>query len=221
MYMKENIIEIIKKQKLIVIIRGIDPEKVDETIKFLCFNKLNIIEFTFLHNSKNDLKTNYQIIKTAISAHPEAVIGAGTVLSKKEVKTAKEAGACFIVMPDTNPEVIIYAKKKGLLVFPGALTPSEIITAYNSGADAVKIFPSDNLGASYIKALQGPLSHIPKIAVGGIDEKNAASFLDAGCMALGVGGRLLNIKEEINKGIYSKAENRIKILLNAINGVRN
>lgn len=216
--MKKNILEIIKKQKLIAIIRGIDLEKVNETVNFLCSNNLELIEFTFMHNLKSDLKLNYQILKAAKNANCNAIIGAGTVLSKKEVRMAKKAGACFIVMPDTNPEVIRYAKKKNLTVIPGALTPSEIITAYDAGADAVKIFPSDNLGSSYIKALQGPLDYIPKIAVGGIDEKNAASFLKAGCIALGVGGRLLNVKEEINKGIFSKVKKRIIKLLKAING---
>jgi len=215
--MKNIIVEILKKQKIIVIIRGIKKDKVAETVKLLCSNSINLIEFTFLHNSSNDLKENFEIIEIAKKAVPEAIIGAGTVLSKKEVKTALKAGAEFIVMPDTNSKIIKFAKKKGLTVIPGAFTPSEIIKAYNAGSDAVKIFPCDILDASYIKALHGPLGHIPKIAVGGISEKNAAEFIQAGCIGVGVGGKLLNIKEEINNGNFSDVENRIKSLLKALN----
>lgn len=90
-----------------------------------------------------------------------------------------------------------------MISIPGAMTPSEVMTAYHSGADYVKIFPAADLGTSYVKAIRGPISHIPMMAVGGIDSSNAADFLKAGICALGVGGTLVD-KKAIDAGDYEK-----------------
>lgn len=116
---------------------------------------------------------------------------------------ARDAGAQYIITPNTNVELIRKVKEYGLLSFPGALTPSEIEIAYQAGADAVKVFPAGNLGPSYIKAVKAPLSHIPLMAVGGVNEKNAADFLAAGCCGIGVGGNLVN-KAWIEAGEWEK-----------------
>ena len=130
-------------------------------------------------------------------------MGAGTVTSLEMLEGAYNAGAKFIVSPDTNPEVIKATVEKGMVSMPGAMTPTEIITAYKCGADFVKVFPVLNLGADYIKAVRGPYNHIPLLAVGGVNEKNMGDFIKAGACGVGVGGNLVN-KDWIAKGEFEK-----------------
>ncbi len=119
-------------------------------------------------------------------------VGAGTVTSAALAELAHSAGAQFIVSPDTDPAVIRRTKELGMCAMPGAMTPSEIKTAYEAGADFVKVFPASVLGPEYIRAIRGPLGQIPLLAVGGVSEGNAAAFLQAGCVGVGVGGKLVN-----------------------------
>lgn len=129
--------------------------------------------------------------------------GAGTVITLEQLQMAYDAGAQYIISPNVDVEIIRRTKELGLISLPGAMTPSEIVEAYKAGADFVKVFPVGNLGPAYIKALKAPLSHIPLMAVGGVNEKNAADFLKAGASGLGVGGNLVN-KEWIANGEWEK-----------------
>ena len=131
------------------------------------------------------------------------LFGAGTVTTIEMLNLAKEAGAGFIVSPDCNPEVIKATVEAGMVSMPGAMTPTEILTAYRAGADFVKVFPTAGLGSAYIKAVRGPLNHIRLLAVGGVNEKNIADFLAAGCVGAGVGGNLVN-KNWIANGEWDK-----------------
>lgn len=106
-------------------------------------------------------------------------------------------------------------KSLGLGLFPGALTPTEILTAYSTGADAVKVFPAGSLGPGYIKAVRAPLAHIPLMAVGGVNAKNAADFMRAGCVGLGVGGNLVN-REWIENGEWDKITAHAENLMKAV-----
>ena len=119
------------------------------------------------------------------------------------VERAYAAGAQFIVSPDTNVAVIQRTRELGMVSMPGAMTPSEAMAAHTAGADFVKLFPAGALGAGYIKAVRAPLSHIAFLAVGGINENNAKSFIEAGCVGLGVGGNLVN-KAWIEAGEFNK-----------------
>ena len=130
-------------------------------------------------------------------------VGAGTVTSVELVELAAKAGAKYIISPDTNVDVIRRTRELGLVSLPGALTPSEITTAYNNGADFVKLFPIADMGASYVKAVRAPLGHIDMLAVGGVNDKNLKSFLDAGVCGAGIGGNLVN-KAWIAAGEYEK-----------------
>ena len=106
----------------------------------------------------------------------------------------------------------------GLGLYPGALTPTEILTAYEAGADAVKVFPAGDLGPGYIKAVKAPLSHVPLMAVGGVNEKNAAEFMRAGCVGLGVGGNLVN-REWIANGEWNRITDLAKEYVKAVSEV--
>jgi 2-dehydro-3-deoxyphosphogluconate aldolase / (4S)-4-hydroxy-2-oxoglutarate aldolase len=131
-----------------------------------------------------------QLAKTAGS---DVLIGAGTVLDAKTAQQCLDAGAEFLVSPGFDAQTVKFAREKGILVIPGALTPTEIIMAWNAGGDLIKIFPCGAVGgAKYIKALKGPLPQVPVIPTGGVNLDTAADFILAGAEALGVGGELVS-----------------------------
>jgi 2-dehydro-3-deoxyphosphogluconate aldolase / (4S)-4-hydroxy-2-oxoglutarate aldolase len=132
------------------------------------------------------------VISRAAKNLPEMIVGAGTVLDIETARRCLDAGAKFLTSPGLIPEVVDFAVKNDVLVFPGALTPSEVIAAWNAGADFVKIFPCASVGGpSYIRALKVPLPKVPLIASGGVNQQTAASFILAGASALGVGTELV------------------------------
>ena len=122
------------------------------------------------------------------------LLGAGTVLDAETARAALLAGAEFIVSPSTNLDVIRLCRRYDKLVLPGAFTPTEVVTAWEAGADIVKIFPADVGGPAYLKALRGPLPQVRLLPTGGVDLTTAADFLRAGACALGVGSSLVEPK---------------------------
>ena len=122
------------------------------------------------------------------------LLGAGTVLDPQTARTALLAGAEFIVAPTVNLDVIRLCHRYDKVVMPGALTPTEVLTAWEAGADVVKVFPSDLTGPKYLKALHGPLPQVRLLPTGGVNLKTAADFLRAGACALGIGGALVEAK---------------------------
>lgn len=202
--MIKEIIKNVLDKKIITIIRGLEPEDCLNLADALYQGGINMIEVTFDQKSSDGYAATTKAI-TAVSEkyRGKIYVGAGTVLSRKQVDLAKESGASYIVTPSTDPEVIRYAKDRGLAAMPGAMTPTEIVKAYRAGADFVKLFPAANLGPGYIKAITSPLSHIPLLAVGGVNEENIGEFLAAGAVGAGVGGNLVN-KEWIKAGEFDK-----------------
>ena len=197
-------LEWIQQRKIIAIVRGLAPEYMVKLAEALYEGGIDLMEVTFNQQKPETWKDTAAAIR-AVSEHMQGkmLVGAGTVIKQEQLDMAKEAGALYIITPNTNVELIRKVKEYGLLSFPGALTPSEIEAAYEAGADAVKVFPAGSMGPAYIKAVKAPLSHIPLMAVGGVNEKNAADFLKAGCCGIGVGGNLVN-KEWIESGEWDK-----------------
>lgn len=192
--------EWVREKKVIAIVRGLSKEHMLGLSEALYAGGIDLVEVTF-HQARPDTwaDTAAAIRQIATEMQGRILPGAGTVMTEEQLELAYEAGAQYIITPNTNPALIEKTKAKGLCCFPGAFSPSEITTAYNAGADAVKVFPAGQLGPAYIKAVRAPLSHIPMMAVGGINEKNVADFMAAGCIGVGVGGNLVN-KEWIEKG---------------------
>jgi 2-dehydro-3-deoxyphosphogluconate aldolase / (4S)-4-hydroxy-2-oxoglutarate aldolase len=127
------------------------------------------------------------------SAGTDILVGAGTVLNAEMARCCLDAGAEFLVSPGFNGGMVEFAMREGKLVMAGALTPTEVITAWEAGADFVKVFPCGQVGgAKYIKALKGPLPQIPLVPTGGVNLNTAAEFIEAGAAALGVGGELVS-----------------------------
>lgn len=195
-----NTMELIKSTKVIAIVRGVDSKYIIDLANALKKGGIRCIEVTFSPRSEEESLNTLKSIKILKETFGnEMAIGAGTVLTPKDVERAKQAGAEYIISPNTDEEVIKKTKELGLISIPGAMTPSEAAQAYRYGADIVKLFPAAALGAKYIKALAGPLNHIPFTAVGGVNATNMKEFMDIGCVGVGVGGNLVN-KELIKAG---------------------
>jgi 2-dehydro-3-deoxyphosphogluconate aldolase / (4S)-4-hydroxy-2-oxoglutarate aldolase len=137
-----------------------------------------------------DSPVPFELISTLRRDIPDVVTGVGTVLDAQQVAVAADAGARFVVSPNVDEEVIGACVERGVPAVPGAATASEVVRAWKAGATAVKLFPAAALGTATIKALREPLPFVPLVAVGGIDGSNARQFLDAGAVAVGLGGWL-------------------------------
>ena len=133
-----------------------------------------------------------ELINDLAHRFPDLAVGAGTILDDDIARQCVDAGARFLTSPGFVPEVVAYARKVDVVVFPGALTPTEVIAAWKAGSDFVKIFPTGHIGGTqYLRALKVPLPQIPLIATGGVNQLTASDFILAGATAIGVGGELL------------------------------
>ena len=150
----------------------------------------------------------------------EIVMGAGTVLDPETGRAALLAGAQFVVSPTLNLDLVYLAHRYGAVVIPGAMTPTEILAAWNAGADMVKVFPAAQVGGpEYLKALRGPLPQILLVPTGGVNLQNAGAFIEAGAAALGVGGELADKKAIREKKFHLITENT-RAFLKAIREAR-
>ncbi|SNR43615.1 bifunctional 4-hydroxy-2-oxoglutarate aldolase/2-dehydro-3-deoxy-phosphogluconate aldolase [Halorubrum vacuolatum] len=122
----------------------------------------------------------------------ETVIGAGTVLDSETARATLMAGAEFVISPSLHPDVIETCNRYGAVSMPGIMTPTEAVRAYEAGADCVKVFPASTLGPGHIGSMQGPLGQIPMMATGGVSPENAGEFIEAGAIAVGAGGALVD-----------------------------
>lgn len=200
----QPILQRVEEGRLIAIVRGLPPEHMLPLVEALAAGGLSMVEVTFAQARPETWTDTAASIRAICQRFGEAVqMGAGTVMSEKQVHMAADAGARYIISPSVDAKVITETRRLGLASFPGALTPTEISEAYRLGANAVKVFPAGTLGPGYIKAVKAPLAHIPMMAVGGVNEQNAADFLKAGAIGLGVGGNLVN-KEWIAQGAWDK-----------------
>ncbi len=153
----------------------------------VCRGGIPIVEITMTVPGAVDVIR--ELVKNCAS---DVLIGAGTVLNPEEARRCLDAGAQFLVSPGLNLKTVELAVREGKLIMAGALTPTEVITAWDAGADFVKIFPCGQVGgAKYIKALKGPLPQIPLVPTGGVNLNTAAEFIEVGAAALGIGGELV------------------------------
>ena len=202
--MREAVIQKILDEKVIAIVRGFYEEECLNLAKALHAGGLNLMEVTFdQRDHKERLRTvgTLQLLNQALG--DKMGFGAGTVTTVEMVHMAKEGGAQFIISPDTDPAVIKATVEAGLVSIPGALTPTEIKQAHAYGADFVKVFPAGNMGASYLKAVTAPLSHIRMLAVGSVDGSNIRDYLAAGAVGAGVASCLFK-KDWIKAGEWDR-----------------
>ena len=204
--MNSEIIKKIEEKKIIVIVRGVKKNKLIPLAEAMYKGGIRFLEITYSADKKvSDEETTENIKMLSEHFGGRMYIGAGTVLTEEQVALTKKAGGQFIISPDTVPEVIRKTKELGMISIPGAVTPSEITTAVKSGADFVKLFPANNLGAAYIKAITAPLCNVKLLAVGGIDENNMPEYLKAGVCGFGIGGNIVK-KQLIDAGDFAAIE---------------
>jgi 2-dehydro-3-deoxyphosphogluconate aldolase / (4S)-4-hydroxy-2-oxoglutarate aldolase len=142
-------------------------------------------------------------IESVAHRPPELAIGAGTVLSIDAAQRALDAGATFLVMPHTDPDLIAWAAARGISTLPGAATPSEVLAAWRAGAAAVKVFPASVLGPAFVRECRGPFPDIPLVPSGGVTVESATEFIRAGAVAVGVGSWLIG--DVAPEGITARA----------------
>lgn len=177
----------ILNDRLIAVVRTNSADGLPDVVSALAEGGISIVEITL--TIPDALAAIERIVLTAGN---RILVGAGTILDAESAKAARGAGAAFLVSPIVNEAVVKVAKLAGLPVFPGAYTPTEIHTAWQMGADIVKVFPADSLGPAFFRAIKGPLPDVRLMPTGGVDERTAGPFLAAGACCLGVGSQLVN-----------------------------
>ncbi len=187
----------IRDSGVVAIIRRVPPERIEPLARALHAGGVRAIEVTL--NTEGAIEA----IRRLTGMLPaDAAVGAGTVMTAEEVAAAVGAGATFIVCPHTDEEVIRTCRERGVPVLPGAYTPSEIVRAWRAGAAMVKLFPASHGGPRYLREVRAPLSDIPIVPTGGVTLENAADFVRAGAVAVGVGSSLTP-KERIAAGDWA------------------
>jgi 2-dehydro-3-deoxyphosphogluconate aldolase / (4S)-4-hydroxy-2-oxoglutarate aldolase len=186
---KEHDLHRVLDSGIVAIVRSHDSAHLVQVAKALADGGISIIEITM---TVPDAVEVVRQVRRGLGDH--VLVGAGTVLDPETARAVLLAGAEYIVAPTVNVEVIRLCQRYGKLVMPGAFTPTEILTAWEAGADIVKVFPADTVGPAFFKALRGPLPHIRLMATGGVDLTTAAAFLNAGACCLGIGSQLVEPK---------------------------
>ena len=208
-----KILDQILAYKIVAILRGVNPPDIMNIVTALSEGGVTVLEITL--NSPDALN----IIGELSKQHSDKLlIGAGTVLDAEEAGKAISAGAKFIISPAYDPEVIAVTKKLGAVSIPGAFTATEIIAAYRSGGDIIKVFPA-SIGSHYIKDLRGPLPHIPLMPTGGVNLQNIREYLQAGAVAFGIGSALVDSKQKITDEYLNDLKNKAAMYVKAVNGI--
>ena len=187
---KQNILGRIQEVGLVPVVRASSAEEAMQVIEAIRAGGVPVLEITMT------VPRAVKVIEQVADRYgSEVVVGAGTVLDAETARACILAGASFVVSPALNLETIELCRRYSVAVMPGALTPTEVVTAWQAGADLVKVFPCGALGgAKYLKALKAPLPQIEMIPTGGVSLATAADFIAAGAFALGVGADLVDTK---------------------------
>ncbi|OLB84088.1 MAG: 2-dehydro-3-deoxyphosphogluconate aldolase [Acidobacteriales bacterium 13_2_20CM_2_55_5] len=184
---KQKVRDRIAEIGIVPVVRASSSREALIAAEAVCQGGIPIVEITM--TVPGAVEVIRELIKSSGS---EVLIGAGTVLDPETACRCLDAGAQFLVSPGLNLPTVEFAVREKVLIIAGALTPTEVITAWNAGSDFVKIFPCGQVGgAKYIKALKGPLPQIPLVPTGGVNLNTAAEFIEAGAAALGIGGELV------------------------------
>ena len=212
-----KVMSAVQSRKVVAIVRGFDTEVCLKLADAYTRGGIGLMEVTFDQSRPDGLERTVKAIEALVrNFGDDLLVGAGTVLNEDQVLMARDAGAKYAIAPNVDLDVIAAAVENGLVAMPGAMTPSEIVAAYNAGASIIKVFPATILGPAYIKAIKAPLPHIPLMAVGGVGAANAADFIKAGCVGIGVGGSLVN-KEWIVAGEWGKIAQAAADIVAAVN----
>ena len=191
---KQEVRALIEEIGIVPVIRAGSPQEARFAAEAVWQGGIPIVEITMT------VPGALEVISELVKTMPKVLVGAGTVVNQDLAFKSFDAGAQFFVTPGFSQQTVAAAHDLDLLIMAGALTPSEVMTAWDAGVDFVKIFPCGNVGGpSYIKALKGPLPHVPLVPTGGVNLETAADYIRAGAAALGVGGELI-LKHAFQQG---------------------
>lgn len=209
--------EYVKKNKLVAILRNVPQEDIVQVADAVVRKGgIRLLEITFNQNREDAVEeTTACIRKVKEYVMGDAMVGAGTVLTLEQLEAAYGAGAEFILSPNTDTAIIRRTKELGLGSVPGAMTPSEIVEAYQAGADIVKLFPAGDLSESYIRSVLAPVNHVPLMGVGGVNEDNIRRLEALGMMSFGLGSNIVDktcVREKNWEEIGRRARNFRKLL---------
>ncbi|MBD1847077.1 bifunctional 4-hydroxy-2-oxoglutarate aldolase/2-dehydro-3-deoxy-phosphogluconate aldolase [Cyanobacteria bacterium FACHB-63] len=208
-------LSLIKQQRALAIIRAPSLRIGMQMVKTTIAGGMTLIEISWNSDCAAELLASLR------SSFPNCVLGVGTILTTKDLREAIAAGAQFVFTPHIDFDLIAITKRHEIPIIPGALTPTEIITAWTAKASCVKVFPIQAVGnAKYLEALRVPLGHIPMIPTGGVTIENAKSMIQAGAIAVGIGGNLFP-KQAVESGNWTQIEQQIKTLMNSLQSVIN
>lgn len=186
---KANVKSRILEIGIVPVVRASSAREAMMAVDAICLGGIPIAEITMTVPGAIEI-----IREVSKTRGDEVLVGAGTVLDDETARRCVDAGAQFLVSPGLDLKTVEFAVRESKLIMAGALTPTEVITAWKAGADFVKVFPCGQVGGpSYIKALRGPLPQVPLVPTGGVNLNTAVDFLLAGCAALGVGGELVQV----------------------------
>jgi Entner-Doudoroff aldolase len=213
MDMKEKLISFIESNKIIAICRGIYGENLVKLVSALSEGGVKLVEVTFDQGDKDCIsKTSGAISLLSSTFKGEVKVGAGTVVTVEQVAAAKDAGAEYIISPNTNKEIIQTANGYNLVTIPGAMTATEILEAHFAGADFVKLFPAGTLGLTYAKDILGPINNVRFIATAGVTPDNLGDFLKLGFAGAGISSYLTN-KKLVSEGKFDVLTEHAKELV--------
>lgn len=212
---KSQVLQNIRDTGVIPVVRASSADEAIQVVEAIKAGGISILEITMT------VPGAVQVIEQlARRFGDQAIVGAGTVLDPETAKRCIDAGAQFVVSPALNPETIKSCGEQEVAIMPGALTPTEVVQAWNAGADMVKVFPAGAVGgASYIKSLKAPLPQIELVPTGGVTLTTAESFIKAGAAAIGVGADLVDIKA-IRAGQPEKVTEAARAYLEAVRQAR-
>lgn len=212
---RDDVIRRIGEVGIIPVVRAASVDDAIRAVDAICAGGISIIEITMtVPNATNVIR------QVAREYGDKVVLGAGTVTTPEQANLCLAVGAAFLVSPGLSLSVISVAQASGKLAIPGALTPTELMTAQDAGASLIKIFPCGNVGgAKYLKALKGPFPNANLIPTGGVSVENAAEFIAAGAFALGVGGELVSAVA-LREGNLQKITEAARELVHAVRVAR-
>ena len=204
----------IEETGLVAVVRGADPDGVVRVVDALVEGGVRAVELTA------DTPGAMEMLRDVASTLDDDVsLGVGTVLDAETARHALLAGAEFVVTPSFDHEVVTVANRYGAPVAPGVFTPTEAVRAYEAGADLVKLFPASTGGPDHLSAVRGPLGHIPFVPTGGVELDNVGAYIEAGAVAVGVGGSLVD-SEAVAAGDYDALADRARAFRSAIDEAR-
>jgi len=212
---KQDDLDRINDSGVVAVLRGADADTVIDVAEALKAGGVTAIELTADTPNVTDMLSDV----TASFDNEETIIGVGTVLDAETARAVTLAGAEFVVSPSLHEDVIELCNRYGTVVVPGAMTPTEVITAYEAGADVVKVFPASTLGPGHVKSIKGPLGQVPIMTTGGVDLDNAASFIKAGAASIGVGGALVD-DDAIERGDFEAITETARAFAETVDAAR-